>query len=699
MNTLELLAPAGSPEAVIAAVQNGASAVYLGCGDFNARRNAKNFTDEELEQAVKYCRARGVKVHVTLNTLVTDRELVKVAKTVEKLNRLQVDAVIVADLGIARMIRQMVPTLPIHASTQMTVHNLDGVKRAAEHGFTRVVLSRELSREEIRKICAESPIEIEVFAHGALCMCYSGQCYFSGVVGKRSGNRGLCAQPCRLAYRLGDRPGDQHLLSLKDLCLAEYLHELREMGVCSIKIEGRMKRPEYVAAVVRTYANLLQEERAPSRDEVAFLERVFSRQGFTDGYYTNRVDKEMFGTRIEENVNTTQALYKDLRKTYQEGERPTLGIRFYCVIQKDKPALLAAEDTDGLLHIAKGPIPQIAQTRPLDAQTVREQLRKTGGTPFGYQSAKVLVDEGVMLPLSALNAMRRECTEELMRQRMHPPRRPMEPFRPGIHLVNEQIPVKYTISVLSAEQVSEDLLRHQPEFLIVPLSELVKAQNQIAKWSAYTKVCVLLPRIIREGERKGVAKQLEQVFAYGVRHAMVGNLGHISLVQKIGFTIHGDFGLNVFNSQTIRELKQDGFESLTLSPELSFAQIRDISKGIHTEILAYGRLQLMLLEHCVVKNTLGSCACASPQHLTDRTGAAFPLVRDGDTHRNIILNAKKLFLADKERDYTKLGISYARLMFTTEHPKECVTIYERYLGKNDFKPPMYTRGLYYRGVE
>lgn len=698
MKTLELLAPAGSPEAVVAAVQNGANAVYLGVGDFNARRNAKNFTDEELEQAVKYCRARGVKVHVTLNTLVTDRELLEVEKTVTKLNRLQVDAIIVADLGIARMIRQMVPDLPIHASTQMTVHNLDGVKRAAAHGFTRVVLSRELSREEIRKICAESPIEIEVFAHGALCMCYSGQCYFSGVVGKRSGNRGLCAQPCRLSYRLGDRMDDAHLLSLKDLCLAEYLHELREMGVCSIKIEGRMKRPEYVAAVIRTYANLLQEDRAPSRDEMEFLERVFSREGFTDGYYTNRVDAEMFGTRIEENPAVTQALYKDLRKTYQ-GEKPTLGIRFYCAIQKGRPAILAAEDTDGLRHIVKGPVPEVAVNRPLDAQTVREQLRKTGGTPFGYQSAKVLLDEGLMLPLSALNAMRRECTEELMRQRMYPPRRPSEPFRPGIRLVNEDLPVKYTVSVLSAEQVTEELLRHQPEFLIVPLSEMEKNLEKLGKWSAYTKLCALLPRIIREGEIDHVERQLRAVYDRGVRHAMVGNIGHIDLVQKIGFTMHGDFGLNVFNSQTVRELKQDGFESLTLSPELSFAQIRDISKGIHTEILAYGRLQLMLLEHCVVKNTLGNCACATPQHLTDRTGTAFPLVRDGDTHRNVILNAKKLFLADKKRDYTKIGISYARLMFTTEHPKECVNIYERYLGMNDFKPPIYTRGLYYRGVE
>lgn len=694
----ELLAPAGSFEAVVAAVQSGANAVYLGSGDFNARRNAKNFTDEELLSAVEYCRARGVKVHVTLNTLVTDREMTEVSAVVEKINRFGVDAVIVADFGIARMIRQMVPDLPIHASTQMTIHNLDGVLRAAEHGFTRVVLSRELSREEIRLICKHSPIEIEVFAHGALCMCYSGQCYFSGVVGQRSGNRGLCAQPCRLSYRLSDRTGDKPLLSLKDLCMAGHLQELREMGVASIKIEGRMKRPEYVAAVIRTYANLLSEERRPEREEIEMLERVFSRQGFTDGYYTNRVNGKMFGTRMEENPNESQALYKELRKTYQ-GERAAIGVRFYCVVCKNHPVLLAAEDTDGFRHVVKGPVPEAAQVKSIDAATIREQLRKTGGTPYGYVNAKIKVDEGLSLPLSAINAMRRECIEELARQRMNPPRRPCEKFQPGVRLLNEAHPIGYTVSVLSEKQVSEELLKLAPEMLILPLSEMVKASGQLLNWSAYTTLCVQLPRIIRDYERREIAQQLEAVYQKGVRHALVGNLGHITLAKECGYTLHGDFGLNVFNSQTVKELRTEGFESLTVSPELTLSQIRDLSKGMPCELIVYGRLPLMLLEHCVVKNTTGNCVCGTPQHLTDRTGASFPIVRDGASHRNVILNAQKLFLADKKKDYAGIGIATARLMFTTEHPKECVTVLERYLGKNDFKPPVFTRGLYYRGVE
>ena len=293
---LELLAPAGSPEAVTAAVQAGADAVYLGFGAFNARRNAKNFTLEELTQAVSYCHVRGVKVYLTLNTLVTDRELPAAAETVAQAAQAGVDAVLIQDLGVLRMLRQTVPGLAVHGSTQLTVHSLEGARRCAGLGMTRVVLARELSREAIEYICLHAPIEIEIFAHGALCMCYSGQCFFSSVIGGRSGNRGLCAQPCRLAYGWGKK-ANGHPLSLKDLSLAGHLQELRKLGVKCLKLEGRMKRPEYVAVVTGIYARALHENREPTPEELEQLEAAFSRQGFTDGYYLNQKGPEMFGVR------------------------------------------------------------------------------------------------------------------------------------------------------------------------------------------------------------------------------------------------------------------------------------------------------------------------------------------------------------------------------------------------------------------
>ena len=283
---LELLAPAGSMEAVAAAVQNGADAVYLGYGDFNARRNAKNFSEEEFAAAVSYCHLRGAKVYLTLNTLLTDRELPRAAEVAAQASAIGADAVLIQDLGVLRMLRQVAPDLPVHASTQMTLHNLDGVKMAADLGLTRAVLSRELSRDQIESICQRAPIEIEVFAHGALCMCYSGQCFLSSVIGGRSGNRGLCAQPCRLKYGWMDK-ADAYPLSLKDLSLAGHLRELRRMGVACVKLEGRMKRPEYVAVVTGIYARAIKEDREPTEEELEQLRAAFSHSHCSQGTITS----------------------------------------------------------------------------------------------------------------------------------------------------------------------------------------------------------------------------------------------------------------------------------------------------------------------------------------------------------------------------------------------------------------------------
>ena len=325
---LELLAPAGSMESITAAVQNGADAVYFGYGDFNARRNAKNFSEEEAAAAVSYCHLRGCKVHLTLNTLLTDRELAGAAEVAAHASAIGVDAVIVQDLGVMRMLRQTVPDLPVHASTQMTIHSLDGVKRCADLGASRVVLSRELSRDQIEFICQRSPIEIEVFGHGALCMCYSGQCFFSSVIGGRSGNRGLCAQPCRLKYGWGNR-ADSYPLSLKDASLAGHLKELQDMGVACLKLEGRMKRPEYVAIVTGIYSRALREGREPTPEELEQLEQAFSRQGFTQGYYLDRKGPDMFGVRQE--GKEPRELYAQARATYENGDHRKEPVRLHAV--------------------------------------------------------------------------------------------------------------------------------------------------------------------------------------------------------------------------------------------------------------------------------------------------------------------------------------------------------------------------------
>ena len=691
---LELLAPAGSMEAVAAAVQNGADAVYLGYGDFNARRNAKNFSQEEFAAAVSYCHVRGAKVYLTLNTLLTDRELPRAAEFAAQASQLGADAVLVQDMGVVRLLRQVAPDLPVHASTQMTLHNLDGVKMAAELGMTRAVLSRELSRDQIEYICQRSPIEIEVFAHGALCMCYSGQCFLSSIIGGRSGNRGLCAQPCRLKYGWGDK-ADSNPLSLKDLSLAGHLRELRKMGVACVKLEGRMKRPEYVAVVTGIYSRAIKEDREPTAEELEQLRAAFSRQGFTQGYYLDQQGPDMFGVREEE--KEPKELFAMARNTYQSGEAQRVPVTFYAMIRPGEPTHVGVEDPQGRVVTVEGQVPEAARTRALTAEAVETQLSRTGGTPYRCVKVRSLVEEGLSLPLAALNALRREALDGLTRQREQLPRRRQGEFHPGARYENRKELPAVTISVRTAEQVTRELLALGPAMVYIPLEELA-AHPEKAQAPAGTKIGVILPRVAWDREMDQVTDQLRQVKDLGITDALIGNLGMAPVAQKLGFTLRGDFGLEVYNSQAVKEYKRLGFSSLTLSFELKFPQLRDLSKSLDTELITYGRLPLMLMESCIIKNRTGSCNCQNTNILTDRKGARFPVVKAPGC-RNELLNSQKLFLADKAADYKRIGLWAQRLLFTTENPRECVQVTQRYLDQGSWSPNEYTRGLYYRDVE
>lgn len=381
---MELLSPAGSPEAVRAAVQSGANAIYLGAGEFNARRGAVNFDMDTLRETVEYCHLRGVKVYLTMNTLLYDRELTRGAELARNASEMGVDAVLVQDLGVAGMLRQAVPDLPLHASTQMSIHDLEGARFAADLGMTRVVVSRELPRDQIAFICAHSPVEIEVFVHGALCMCYSGQCFFSSVIGGRSGNRGMCAQPCRLQYGWNGKVNG-YPLSLRDSSLACHLQELEEMGVACAKIEGRMKRPEYVSIVTKIYATALREGRTPTREELSALEQAFSRQGFTDGYFMDKTGPEMFG--VHEKNPLPEALFADARRFYGK-EQPLVPIHVAGTVQSGAPVSLTVWDEEGHTAAVTGILPEAAQKRSLDEAQLKKQWSKTGGTPYFCRSCR-----------------------------------------------------------------------------------------------------------------------------------------------------------------------------------------------------------------------------------------------------------------------------------------------------------------------
>lgn len=642
---MELLAPAGSMEALRAAVCNGADAVYLGADTFNARMNARNFSAADLQEAVVYCHVRGVKVHLTLNTLVLDREMPRAAELIRMAASCGVDAFIVQDLGMVSLCRQLAPDVPIHASTQMSIHSLEGVLEAAALGCSRVVLARELPAEEIAHICKKSPVEIEVFVHGALCMCYSGQCYLSSVIGRRSGNRGQCAQPCRLPYGYGRFESTRYPLSLKDNCLAGELDELRRMGVASIKIEGRMKRPEYVAIVTRAYRTVLNGGKLTQAD-LQELETAFSRQGFTDGYFKGQTGSDMFGRRQES--EDTADLFASARATYEQGETQRIGVRFYAMIHRGQPARLAVEDPDGNLCRTYGPVPEQAVYRSLTAQDLEQQLKKTGGTPYLCTSVRSSLDPDLMLPASAINAMRRDVIAELTAKRGRAE-------KPHLNAYDE--PPRYdgisgepqlTVAVRTADQITSRMLSMKPTVLYVPLSELVEHPELRQRVGVETQLAAILPRVIWSGELVPIARQLRTVYDMGVRQVLAGNLGQLHIARAAGFAVRGDFGLNIVNSRAMRYLREQGLDSQLLSFELTLPQIRDISKAVPAEVLIYGRLPLMLMENCVIKNRTGTCTCQTGTvRLVDRVGEEFPIVKDPGTCRNVLLNGKKLYLLDK----------------------------------------------------
>ena len=694
---MEILSPAGGPEALRAAVCAGADAVYLGFGQFNARRGARNFTQDELASAVSYCHLRGVRVYLTLNTLCSDREMAQAVDCAAQASRMGVDAALVQDMGLVRALRQAVPDLPLHASTQMSLHSLGGVKAAAELGMTRAVLARELSRKDIAYICEKSPIEIEVFVHGALCMCHSGQCFMSSVIGGRSGNRGMCAQPCRLPYGWGDELVNGYPLSLKDMSLAGHLRELQEMGVASAKIEGRMKRPEYVYIVTKVYADALREGREPTAEELRRLEQAFSRQGFTDGYYTGRKGPDMFGVREES--KPPRELFAQARAAYEKGEGRLAPVKFYAMVRAGEPIQVGVEDAEGRVATAAGRVPEPARKRPTTQEEVEAQLGKTGGTPYEAVGMRTLVEPGLAVPLSALNGLRRQVLDELTRLRTALPQRRHGEYKMGARYENYRGEPDVYVSLRRVEQMTFEVVKQRPALITLPVEEIAAHPGEVkATMGRGVPVAAVLPRVCFDRELPALREQLAACKEIGVTDAYVGNLGLAALCRELGFNLRGDFGLQVFNSQGVKEYKRLGFQSLTASFELKLAQIRDLFKAVDTEMIAYGRLPLMITENCAIKNQSGKCVCSNVNLLTDRKGERFPVERAYGC-RNEILNANKVFLADKAQDWKKAGLRAVRLLFTTENGVECAQVLEAYRGTGAYKPNNFTRGLYYRDVE
>ncbi|MCL2674934.1 MAG: U32 family peptidase, partial [Defluviitaleaceae bacterium] len=477
---LELSSPAGSPEGVIAAVQNGADAVYLGFHEFNAWTDAENFTFDELSRAVGYCRIRGVKTYLTLNALASDRELPIIAHQAKEASRSGIDAVIVQDLGVMQAVKDAVPDMPLHASTRMSIHNLEGVKMAAAMGFSRVVVARELSRKKLAHICRYAPIEIEVFVHGDLCMSYSGQCYMSALTSNKSNNRGQCSEPCQLNYSTAGHTIN-YPLAIKDNCLVRYLADLEAIGVTSVRVEGRSRRPEYAAIVTAIYSKAIRNDKPPTQQSIRNLQKTFSRQGFTDGFYTDRRDKEMLGVREEDDRDDTP-LFSATRKSYLNGEFQRVPIRFVGSVKSGEQVKLAAADDRNNSHVVYGPVPEQAFHKQITNAVLQTQLHKTTGTPFVCLGVKGTVEPGLTVPMSAFTEMRRELFAEILEQRKPTTMRAEGEFIPSGFAVEELAPQGeaprqaahpiVTVSIARSDQLSEEMQELNPKLIYIPVTEL-----------------------------------------------------------------------------------------------------------------------------------------------------------------------------------------------------------------------------------
>lgn len=682
---MELLAPAGNMECLKAAVNNGADAVYFAGKSFGARSFANNFTSEEMYDAIKYCRLRKVKSYVTVNTMTLDREFRELDEFISLLADAGADGVIVQDLGVLKRISQICPQMPIHGSTQMTVHNLDGVRALEKLGVSRVVLSRELSQKDIEYIINNCKAEIEVFVHGAMCMSYSGQCLMSSVLGGRSGNRGKCAQPCRLEYHdKGSK--DRFYMSLKDMSLLNYLEELRDMGVASLKIEGRMKGIEYVSRVVRTYRDCIDELRKPSKEELDGINRVFFRGGLSDGYYKNHIGPSMFAFDKPDNP------YKKGEELVQADAKERLnGVSVKGLFAESEVPMLVLKTEDKEI-VVKGEEPlSVAMKNPANSGDIEKQLGKMGGTAFYMKECDIEIKGNPFVPVREVNALRRSALEKLEKELLKDSRKDI------IHVAEskEDIKIKsgfsFTASVKNFEQY---MAIKEYDFKYIDVPVYVVEKNTEIFFKDKERIILNLPVIVKDSEKENWNEVLNLLSSNGFDKLRVQNIDRI--FSNKNYRIFCGERLNVANSRALRMFAETGAETVCLSSEMNLAQIRDIDKVIETESIIYGHTALMITENCVLKNA-GKCPCKGFGEIYDRKNSRFYIIKDGQSCRNIILNSVPLYMGDKVQDIKNCGVNFGRLDFTVESPELCREVCRKYF-KNEKSDGEFTRLHFYKGV-
>lgn len=678
----EILAPAGNTDMLHAAVLAGADAVYLGLLQFNARRSAGNFSPEALAGAVRLCHARGVRVYVTLNTVLRPGEVAGAAEAVAAAADAGADALIVQDLAVAALAKRIAPALALHGSTQMSVHSPDGARMLASLGFSRVILARELTLGEIERITRSCAIETECFIHGALCMSVSGQCYMSAFLGGRSGNRGACAGPCRLPFdAAARRTASACHLSLKDLSALADLPALAAAGVSSFKIEGRLRSPEYAAAAV----DAARRARAGQPYDEQLLRDVFSRSGFTNAYLHGTRGAEMFGVRTEADAAAARAAAPKLHALYRR-ETPRVGVSLSLALTQEGGVLCAA-DADGHTVSVRDPSPLAPgeKSEAQAAQSYRRMLEKTGGTPF-YAVQTQVAGASWYMPAAAVQSLRRSALERLLSARAETPGR-----RTG-----EVGAALAALANAGTAAPPPGWAAHFEHVAAAPLDALAGAAAvsfPLAEWRAVpaalrAKTWLFAPRAVFGAAEDGVRRDAEACAGAGFAGFAAQNLAQFETLR--GLPLVGAFGLNVTNPVAARALAARGARALTLSPELPLADLAETARAVPSLALAYGHMPLMLTRACPLHNVHGCAGCPGEGTLLDRRGMRFPVRCTGPAGARTVYNPVPLYWGD--RPGALAGVM-PLLYFTIESAARAKEVLALFAAHRAFDGP-FTRGLY-----
>ena len=690
---IELLVPAGSPEAVTAAVQNGADAVYLSFDELSDCRQAENFSDGAFETAVRYCRVRGCRVYLALNAPARDDEMQKAGGLALRAQRAGVDAVIVRDLGVYYVLRRLLPEMPLFADAHLGFYTPESLAVAASLGFRRVFLPPELSMEEIRRLAEASEIETAVYAQTTLCAAVCGTCRMSSSAGQGSADRGLCARPCRENYTFGGR-WDTTPLSWKDRSLMPDVEALEEAGVTCLCLGDRDRRPEYSAAYARAFSLAVRDKTQPAGPDLARMEEAFAPWGVAK--------KEIYepGEPGGMDQRVLERYLAEVRRSYTETEERRVDVDFAVVARSaDEPIHLGARDAEKNTAVIEGPKPDPMGDLELTEKLLNETMYRTAGTPFRSADVQSVTAEGLRVSSIELDAARRRLLYKLSEERSKAPERKegIFPPEPG-NKSYSRLPV-VNFAFQTAAQMTPEMAALRPACVYAPAELLAEHPEVMDPFREEgCEIVAALPAVVcGEKETDELRAVLSRVREAGVERALAGSLGLALLAGQEGLKLRGDIDLAVTNAYALQSLAAAGFLSVCLSPELTLAQVRYMPKCLDTELVIYGRLPVMVTETCLIKASAGRCACTTPGQMADTRGGVWPVTKHFGC-RNTVWAARKLWLGDATADWIQSGLWGVRLNFSTESPWECLEVANSYIHGTGYRPNGMTRGLYYRGV-